>query len=134
MNKNLETLTRIIREQLPKLMQLEDGCQVEADGIDKEITIGKEAYEASPDGYLIDLQAPAEARHKYRKITKIIGKEPQLNHVLSWFKQTISHKIFDYCEIIEKWNLESIYPVSYTHLDVYKRQDYRCNQPDQNEP
>lgn len=109
MNTNLEILTQKIREHLPALMKLSDGCQVQANGIDREITIGKEAYDASPDGYLIDLQAPAEARHKYRKITKIIGKEPQLNHVVAWFKQTISHKIVDYSEIIEKWDLESIY-------------------------
>ena len=42
-------------------------------------------------------------------------------------KETGAHRIFPLMQPFGKVHLEFVIPVSYTHLDVYKRQGYDAN-------
>lgn len=86
METNLEILTKLIREKVPRLMELTDGCIVYTDvKPDAPTTIGVNGYSISTDKVIVDDCAPGESRNKYQKIIKVIGHEPMLNDILEFY-------------------------------------------------
>ena len=84
--EKIEMLSIAIRNDIPKLMELKNGCKVITHTNENIITIGVNSFYISSDNVIIDELAPSDSKNKYRKIKKkIIGADPMLNDVLQWF-------------------------------------------------
>lgn len=83
--EKLNVIVKDIRQKLPRLMQLEEGCWVERDGdIGKIIKSNKESY-----SLLINNNPnPFSYLKSTTKKEEIIGKEPMLNDVLDYMHKS----------------------------------------------
>lgn len=80
--EKLDVIVKDIRQKLPRLMELEEGCWVNRYGEQGIIIeVNKESYNT--------LVANQSVYHNLKNATKqdeIIGKEPMLNDMLEWVK------------------------------------------------
>lgn len=110
--KELEELTREIREKLPRLKELSDGTIVKSLFNDKRNFITKDAFYQI--GYSEDCICLADNvnvnidGYSYKTSSfEIIGKEPMLNDVLECIKKTViaDKNETAYNIIAHNWNL-----------------------------
>lgn len=94
----LNELTTAIRSQIPRLIEKTEGCIVVTDTNPlREITIGRNGFEISSNGVIIDDIAPSSAKHKYQNIIEVIGHEPQLGDVIEFFmkiRESLKEDVF----------------------------------------
>ncbi|TQM18309.1 hypothetical protein [Chryseobacterium aquifrigidense] len=112
--KELEELTREIREKLPRLKELSKGCIIESS--EKVFEIDDLMYAVCYNDQIFDRFTDSWV---FSDEYTIIGKEPMLNDVLQWFKESdmkdginMMHELIwshTAKEIINHWNLSKPY-------------------------
>ncbi|WP_079242627.1 hypothetical protein [Chryseobacterium indologenes] len=132
--KELEELTREIREKLPRLKELSEGCHFSMEtesGFHFKYKVlqvyggGQIADTGDYDDVYLDISSDYDGIEEQcyldviERKAEIIGKEPMLNDVLLWFKESdmkdginMMHELVwshTAKEIINHWNLSNPY-------------------------
>ena len=126
--KKLEELTREIREKLPRLMELEKGQKIVFLVADVPNSIYTGDIEIIGETATLLTNGDLDVGgYKYNigKHFEIIGKEPMLNDILQWFKESDMedgiNKMYEIywnktsVHILQLWNFEKPYLKDQSH-------------------